>query len=66
MQSGLLSVTTYQRVLSFCPLDQSSVESEVTPSPRMMQSSDATVEVVRGSYPQYCASCTRGVTCYVG
>jgi len=33
MQSGLLSATAYQRVLSSWPLDQSSVESEMTLPP---------------------------------
>lgn len=33
MQSGLLSVTSYHRVLSSWPLDQSPVESEMTPPP---------------------------------
>ena len=33
MQSGLLSVTSYQRVLSSWPLDQSPVASEMTPPP---------------------------------
>jgi len=38
MQSGLLSAAAYQRVLSSWPLDQSSVESEMTLRPHMMHS----------------------------
>jgi hypothetical protein len=46
MQSGLLSDAAYQRVLSSCPLDQSSVESEMTPPP-YDAFSGASVEVVQ-------------------